>query len=115
MTTASPPHGVSSVVTAHLKPEDVPTFLTILKPLYDKVAAEPGCLFFEVYESKEEPGVVCWVEDWAESKEWFFEKEATKEYYKESLPKLLALLTKPIDMKWFNRLGPDYYTAKSNE
>jgi quinol monooxygenase YgiN len=51
-------------------PENAQKFLDALKPAYDAVTAEPECIFFEVYQSEEEPGVFKFVENWNASKDW---------------------------------------------
>lgn len=55
---------VSLHVTVHIAPENVDKFLVAFKAIFDLVAAEPECLFFEVYRSVEEPGKISWVENW---------------------------------------------------
>jgi hypothetical protein len=51
-------------------PSNVDAFLEALKPAYDAVTAEPECIFFEVYTSASEPGVIKYVENWNASMEW---------------------------------------------
>lgn len=52
-------------------PENVEPFLSHLKPIYDLVAAEPECVFFEVYQNPSTPGDFKFVETWHASGEWF--------------------------------------------
>lgn len=56
--------GLSLHVSVEIAPENVPKFLDYFKPVYDLVAAEPECLFFEVYQSADNPGKIHWVENW---------------------------------------------------
>lgn len=44
--------------------KNINKFFEHFKLVYDAVIAEPECLFFEVYQSPEEPGTLHWVEDW---------------------------------------------------
>ena len=66
-------YGVSLHVTVHVFPKDSEAFLAALKPVYELVAAEPECTYFEVFHSKDEPGVFHWVENYTETKEWFMQ------------------------------------------
>lgn len=56
--------GISLQVTVYIAPENVKRFFEVCKPVFDKVTAEPECTFFEIYQSKEGPGTLSWVEDW---------------------------------------------------
>lgn len=55
---------ISLQVTVWISPENVPKFFEALRPVYEKVIAEPECTFFEYYEDPEEPGRISWVENW---------------------------------------------------
>lgn len=57
------PH-ISLHVTVYIKPDDVPEFFKAFKPVLEKVAAEPECTFFQVYQNPESPGTLTWVENW---------------------------------------------------
>jgi hypothetical protein len=57
---------VSLQVTVTIAPENVTKFFEHFKPVYDAVIAEPECIFFEVYQSPENPGELRWVENWYE-------------------------------------------------
>lgn len=56
--------GWSLHVTVYIAPENVDRFLAAFKPVFNKVVAEPECLFFEMYQSPQEPGKLSWVENW---------------------------------------------------
>lgn len=51
-------------ITIWISPENVPKYFETLRPLYEKIIAEPECTFFEYYEDPEEPGRISWVENW---------------------------------------------------
>ena len=80
--TLSPSHGLTLEVTIHLLPSNVETFLTHFRPAFEAVVAEPECTFFELFTDPENPGTLHWVESWTKSKEWLFEVQLKKEYYK---------------------------------
>jgi quinol monooxygenase YgiN len=57
--------GWSLHVTVYIDPENIDRFLAAFKPVFNKVVAEPECLFFEMYRSPQEPGKISWVENWS--------------------------------------------------
>jgi hypothetical protein len=57
--------GLSLHATVHIKPEDVPQFMEQARYIFDKVVSEPECVFFELYQSPEDPGTFSWVENWS--------------------------------------------------
>jgi len=66
-------YGFSLHVTVHVSPKDSEAFLAALKPVYELVAAEPECTYFEVFHSKDEPGLFHWIENYTQTKEWFMQ------------------------------------------
>ncbi|KAI0440232.1 hypothetical protein F4803DRAFT_553300 [Xylaria telfairii] len=104
--------GWSLHVTVHIAPENVDRFLAAFKPVFDKVIAEPECLFFEMYQSPQEPGKLSWVENWSKSPEWFLENQVTKDYYKEYFAITEAMFTKPREFQFLDRVGPEYFMVK---
>ncbi|KAI1662755.1 hypothetical protein F4813DRAFT_394897 [Daldinia decipiens] len=74
MSEATPPSkGISLHVTVYIAPENVGRFLVAFKTIFDVVAAEPECLFFEVFKSVEEPGKLSWIENWSKDIQWFLQ------------------------------------------
>jgi hypothetical protein len=61
---------ISLHVKITIAPENVQNFISYFKPIYDVVAAEPECIFFEVYQNSAAPGEFKWVENWVQSVEW---------------------------------------------
>ncbi|KAI0414065.1 hypothetical protein F5X98DRAFT_378087 [Xylaria grammica] len=104
--------GWSLHVTVYIAPENVERFLAAFKPVFNKVVAEPECLFFEMYQSPQEPGKISWVEDWSKSPEWFLENQVTKDYYKEYFAITEAMFTKPREFQFLERVGPEYFMVK---
>lgn len=62
--TIKAPNGLSFHITATIDPKDNETFLEAFRTVYHLVAAEPECVFIEVFQSPEQPGVFKWVEHW---------------------------------------------------
>ncbi|KAJ8132450.1 hypothetical protein O1611_g1171 [Lasiodiplodia mahajangana] len=106
-------HGLSLHVTVYIAPENFDRFFAAFKPVFKKVIEEPECLFFEVYQTPGEPGTISWVEDWSGSPDWFIKNQMTKEYYKEYLAITEPMFIKPREFKFLERLGPEYFMAKS--
>ncbi|KAI1355186.1 hypothetical protein F5Y01DRAFT_200428 [Xylaria sp. FL0043] len=104
--------GCSLHVTVYIAPENVDNFLAAFKPVFNRVVAEPECLFFELYHSPQEPGKLSWVENWSKSPEWFFENQITKEYYKEYFAITEAMFTKPREFQFLERVGPEFFMVK---
>ncbi|KAI0434291.1 hypothetical protein F5Y09DRAFT_266792 [Xylaria sp. FL1042] len=104
--------GWSLHVTVYIAPENVDRFLAAFKPVFNKVVAEPECLFFEMYQSPQEPGKLSWIENWSKSPEWFLENQVTKDYYKEYFAITEAMFTKPREFQFLERVGPEYFMVK---
>ncbi|KAH7042004.1 hypothetical protein B0J12DRAFT_218725 [Macrophomina phaseolina] len=85
--------GFTLYVTATIQPDKVDEFLSHFYAAFEKVAAEPECLSFEVFRVQGEPNKIKWVENWSMSTEWFMQHQATKPYmkpYTEATDKLLV-------------------------
>ncbi|KAI0101910.1 hypothetical protein GGR51DRAFT_563122 [Nemania sp. FL0031] len=106
-------HGFSLHVTVYIAPENVDRFFAASKPVFKKVIAEPKCLFFEVYQTPGQPGTISWVEDWSDTPDWFINNQMTKKYYKEYLAITEPMFIKPGEYDYLERLGPEYFMAKS--
>ncbi|KAK6951378.1 hypothetical protein Daesc_007913 [Daldinia eschscholtzii] len=106
----------SNVLTLHVSvliaPENVDKFLKLFKAVFDLVAAEPECLFFEVYKSVEEPGKIAWVEHWSKDLKWFMENQMTKPYYKKYLELTEPLFVTPREALILEPLGPEFLVDK---
>ncbi|KAI1169681.1 hypothetical protein F4777DRAFT_596405 [Nemania sp. FL0916] len=105
-------YGMSLHVTVVIAPENVDRFFQAFKPVFDKVTAEPECLFFEVYQDPQSPGIISWVEDWSKSPDWFLKEQITKEYYKEYLAVTEPMFLKPREGQFWELLGPEYHYSK---
>ncbi|KAI1196502.1 hypothetical protein F5X97DRAFT_325333 [Nemania serpens] len=101
-------YGMSLHVTVYIDPLNVIAFFDAFKPVFEKVTAEPECLFFEVYQDPEAPGTISWVENWSKSIDWFLKYQITKDYYKEYLATTEAMFTQPRESHFFRRLSPVY-------
>lgn len=58
-------------VTIYIQPENVAKFFQEFKPIFEKVWAEPECVYFEVFQDAADPGKISWIENWDKSPEWF--------------------------------------------
>ncbi|EHL00107.1 Dimeric alpha+beta barrel [Glarea lozoyensis ATCC 20868] len=109
-TTPSP--GFSLEVTITIDPSNIPKFLSLFHPIYELVTAEPECTFFEVFIDPEKPGVIHWVEGWKRDKQWFFDVQFKKEYYKDYLEKTVPMFVAEREFKFFERLPVEWTYVK---
>lgn len=58
-------------VKVQVAPENVQTMVKHFRTAYDKVIAEPECVYFLVGQKHDEPGFFQWTEGWAKPVEWF--------------------------------------------
>ncbi|KAF7533732.1 hypothetical protein G7054_g6818 [Neopestalotiopsis clavispora] len=92
-------------VTLHIKPELIEDFKAAHRPVWNACAAEPQCLFFDVWEDPENAGHFRFVEVWNESKEWFEKEQLTKPYYASMWPKSKATWAGEPKIEYFERSG----------
>ncbi|KAL7623359.1 hypothetical protein AAE478_007040 [Parahypoxylon ruwenzoriense] len=111
---ATSPNGISLHVTVYIAPENVEKFLAAFKAIFDVVAAEPECLFFEVYKSADEPGKISWVENWSKDREWLMKNQLTKSYYKEYFETTEPMFLKPREARILELLGPGFSMVKGS-
>ncbi|KAI1270756.1 hypothetical protein F5Y18DRAFT_422255 [Xylariaceae sp. FL1019] len=104
--------GISLHVTVHIAPENVERFMAAFKPVFDRVVAEPECLFFEMYQNPQEPGKLSWVENWSKSPEWLLENQLSKDYYKPYFAITEPMFLKPREFQILERTGPDFFMVK---
>ncbi|KAL9596080.1 MAG: hypothetical protein Q9219_006028 [cf. Caloplaca sp. 3 TL-2023] len=82
MSSPPPSRGISFHVTITVDPSNADEFLRRSKPTLDLIAAEPLCLFFQVFQAAAQPGRFKIVENWKMTREQFFNEQMTKAYYK---------------------------------
>ena len=58
-------------VEIQVAPENAKVFLDGLRISYDGVASEKECIFYDLFEEVEQPGLFHIVEVWTKDKEWF--------------------------------------------
>ncbi|KAL4780398.1 hypothetical protein BJX76DRAFT_360893 [Aspergillus varians] len=104
--------GVSVHGTVTIAPENLPKFMEAFQPLYDQVAAEPECTFFEVFQQPDNPGVISWVENWTRPAEWLMQNQLPKDYYRSYFAVTEAMYVKPREIRIFKRLGAPFVMTK---
>ncbi|KAI5361661.1 Putative antibiotic biosynthesis monooxygenase domain-containing protein [Septoria linicola] len=100
-------------VTVHVAEDNLPAFFEAMKPVFDRVAAEPECLYFEIFQDPAEPGKISWVENWNASPQWLFDVQLQKEYYKPYFAATLPMYVKEREFRILKRLGPEFLVQKS--
>ncbi|KAH7376576.1 hypothetical protein B0T11DRAFT_324460 [Plectosphaerella cucumerina] len=99
-------------VTIYIDPANKTAFFEAFKPVFDLVVAEPELIFFEVYQSPDEPGKLSWVENWNASREWLLETQLSKEYYAPYLAITEPMFIKPREVAIYDTVGPPYLVFK---
>ncbi|KAK3693183.1 hypothetical protein B0T22DRAFT_476023 [Podospora appendiculata] len=104
--------GFTIFVTVSIAPENVDKFLDVIKPVFERITSLPECEFFEIYSTPEEPGTFSWIEDWNATREFLFEEEMSKDYFKDYVEKITPLLIKPREIKFLERVSPRFLHSR---
>ena len=75
------PKQLTLIVHLRVLPQDASKLVQAHAPVWAACAAEPECLFFDVFQDLEDRGKFRFVEVWSKDKKWFEEEQLTKEYY----------------------------------
>ncbi|KAF6825635.1 C6 finger domain-containing protein [Colletotrichum plurivorum] len=125
-------------ITIYVAPENVEKFLEESKAVFEKIKAEPGLVFFEMYQTAGEPGTISWVEKWyvsigspnvryimgfhADRNDQTIllivtvpqpQNQMTKPYYPEYFAVTEPMYVKPREMKVLSPLGSPFFFQKS--
>ncbi|KAF6805955.1 hypothetical protein CPLU01_15944 [Colletotrichum plurivorum] len=101
------------IITLYFAPVDVPKFLEMAMPIFDKVQSEPDFLYYEMYHAHDDPGAISFLEKWSKPADWLMQNQLTKEYYKEYLAVTERMYVKPREMKILNLMGSKYSFQRS--
>ncbi|KAF1954591.1 hypothetical protein CC80DRAFT_493718 [Byssothecium circinans] len=102
-------------VTYYINPAKADDFLAALRPAYEGVIAEPECIFFEVYTSRNEPGTFKLVENWNATEEWMMNVQLKKDYYKPYLAAIESMQVKPREFEILTRMAGNEWVSVSKE
>jgi len=61
---------LSLQVDIWIDPSNVDKFFEAMRPIFDKVTAEPECVYFEIFQDPDDLGHLSWVENWKASAAW---------------------------------------------
>lgn len=92
-------------VTFYIQSHLIETWKSAHRPVWDACAAEPECLFFDVFEDPKNVGRFRLVEVWSKDREWFEKEQLAKPYYATLWGKSKPTWTKDIEIEYFERLG----------
>lgn len=92
-------------VTFKIKPNLIEDFKSAHRPVWRACAAEPECLFFDVFQDPASPGTFRFVEIWSKSREWFEKEQMTKPYYAELWPKSKPTWEEDAKLEFYEREG----------
>ncbi|KAF9881460.1 hypothetical protein CkaCkLH20_00606 [Colletotrichum karsti] len=95
-------------ITVYLNPDKLQDWFEASKPVFEKVKAENGLVFFEMYQVPDTPGTVCWVEKWSQPLDWLMQNQMNKDYYKDYFSATEAMYTKPREVKVLSPVGPPF-------
>ncbi|OCL10314.1 hypothetical protein AOQ84DRAFT_289535 [Glonium stellatum] len=105
-------------LSLHIKitvaPENGEKFLAALKPVFEKVVAEPECTYFEVFQNPETPGAFCLVQNWNCTKQEMIEVQR-KDYYKPYVAETEAMWVKPREIEIWERMPTREWTKSKRE
>ncbi|KAF2684716.1 hypothetical protein K458DRAFT_250015, partial [Lentithecium fluviatile CBS 122367] len=92
-------------VTFHIRSDKIEEWKAVHRRIWTPVGNERECLLFDVFESKEEPGLIRLVEVWEGDREWFENVQMKKPYYSLLWEKSQPLWTEPVKLEYFERAG----------
>lgn len=92
-------------VTFQIQPTKIEEFKAAHRPVWAACAAEPECLFFDVFQDPEKPGRFRFVEVWNETREWFEKHQMTKPYYETLWAKSKPTWEADPVLEYFEREG----------
>lgn len=92
-------------VTFHIQPDLVEDWKAAHRPVWAACAAEPECIYFDVFQDISKPGLFRLVEVWNESRQWFETKQLTKPYYDTLWQKSKPTWEKEVQIEYWERLG----------
>ncbi|USW56080.1 Putative antibiotic biosynthesis monooxygenase domain-containing protein [Septoria linicola] len=92
-------------VTFKIQPDRIEEFKEAHRPVWAACAAEPECLFFDVFQDPQAPGTFRFVEIWSKDREWFEKEQFTKPYYATLWPKSEPTWAAPVEVEYFERTG----------
>lgn len=92
-------------VTFKIKPDKIEDFKAAHRPVWAACAAEPECLFFDVFQDPTEPGRFRFVEVWAKDREWFEKEQITKPYYATLWPQSTPTWEEEVKIEYYEREG----------
>ncbi|KAI1343454.1 hypothetical protein F5Y15DRAFT_412242 [Xylariaceae sp. FL0016] len=101
----APERQLTLFVTFYVQPSEIEAWKAAHRPVWAACAAEPECLFFDVFEDPSQPGKLRLVEVWNATREWFETQQMTKPYYATLWEKSQPTWTKEPEIEYFERLG----------
>lgn len=101
---ADPEH-LTLFVDFYIHTDRIEEWKTAHRPVWEACAAEPECLYFDVFYNANDPGHFRLVEIWNASQEWFEKHQLTKPYYKTLWEGSKPTWRKEFKIEYLQRLG----------
>ncbi|KAL4884954.1 hypothetical protein BJY04DRAFT_214837 [Aspergillus karnatakaensis] len=104
--------GISLQVTVYLAEKDIDTFFDALGSVFNRIASEPYCTLFEVYQSIEDKGQILMLKNWSSSRKWLTEVGMRRPYLDEYHAIVEPLFIRPKEVKILDRKGGKWSIVK---
>lgn len=107
---AAPPTTVqlTLIVTFHIKSHLIEDWKAAHRPVWAACAAEPECIYFDVFLNPDNPGEFRLVEVWDASRDWFETKQLTKPYYETLWARSRPTWEREVKIEYLERLGEGF-------
>ncbi|RAH68912.1 putative quinol monooxygenase [Aspergillus aculeatinus CBS 121060] len=106
---------VSLQVRIWVAEKDVAKYFEALGAVFYKIAREPECTLFEVYQSQENKGEILVLKNWNASKEWVVNQVAMKRPYLDEYHDIVEpLFIKPKEVIIADRKAGKFSVVKTN-
>ncbi|KAL5342044.1 hypothetical protein BJX70DRAFT_386457 [Aspergillus crustosus] len=106
--------GISLQVTVYLREDDLDTFFDALDSVFNRIASEPDCTLFQVYQSQEDKGQILMLKNWSSTREWLTEVGMRKPYLDEYHAIVEPLFIRPKEIKILDRKRGKWSIVKTN-
>lgn len=104
-TNSAPKQHLTLFVTFHIKPHHIEDWKAAHRPVWAACAAEPECIYFDVFQNPTKPGDFRLVEVWNASRKWFETKQLTKDYYSTLWERSKPTWESEVEIEYWERLG----------
>lgn len=91
------------VATFNVKPDHVEEGKSLILGFVEPSLVQPGCLFYDAYQSNEDPAEFVIVDAWATQED--LDGHANSEHVAKTVEQLLPLLAKPASVSTYRKIS----------